>query len=70
MGINVYKNMLWDILDEGSKLYILDMLMKQEFQGDCKMISKINGDTTILEIKDNFDHELVLPIDILSILNN
>lgn len=70
MGINVYKNMIWEILDNGSKLYVLNLLMEQGFQGECKMISKIAGDTTILEVKDEFGHELVLPIDILSILND
>ena len=70
MGIEVYKNMLWDILDDGSKLFIINMLMERGFQGDCKLISRVDGDTTIMEVTDNFEHSLIIPINILDILNS
>lgn len=70
MGLKVYNNMLWDILDQSSKLYVLDILLERGFQGECKLISKVAGETTIMEVTDNFGHSLILPIDILDILNS
>ena len=70
MGLKVYKNMLWEILNDASKLIILDLLMEKGFQGDCKIISKVDGETTIMEVTDNFEHKLILPINILDILNS
>lgn len=66
----IYKNILWELLDEGSKLYILSVITKQGFKGECKLISKVVGDKTIMFISDNYDHELEIPIDILDIINN
>lgn len=68
--ILVYNNLLWDILDQGSKLYIMSLLMENGFEGDCKLVSKIDGDVTIMEVNDNYGHSIVLPINILDILNN
>ena len=70
MEIKVYENMIWDILDEGSKLYIITMLTERGFQGDCKLISKVAGETTIMEVTDSFEHQLIIPINILDILNS
>lgn len=67
--ICVYKNMIWEILDEGSKLTIIDMLIDNGFVGNCKLIAKIVGDVTVMEINDEYNHQLVLPIDIIDILN-
>jgi hypothetical protein len=70
MGIKMYNNMIWEILDDDSKLYILSILTEQGFQGDCKLISVVDGDTTIMEVTDAFEHRLILPINILDILNS
>jgi hypothetical protein len=70
MDITVYENLIWDILDDESKTFIMGILANQEFEGECKLIAKINGEVTELEITDNFNHSLVLPINILDILNN
>ena len=50
--------------------FIMGILANREFEGECKLIAKINGEVTELEITDNFNHSLVLPINILDILNN
>lgn len=68
--IRVYKNMIWEILSDESKLFILELLIQGEFKGDCKLISVVEGGTTIMEIRDNYDHYMVLPINILDILND
>jgi hypothetical protein len=34
------------------------------------MIAKIDGETTVLEVRDEHGHEMILPINILDILNN
>jgi hypothetical protein len=70
MYITVYENLIWDILDDESKTFIMGILANQEFEGECKLIAKINSEVTELEITDNFNHSLVLPINILDILNN
>lgn len=63
--IKVYKNLIWEILDDGSKLYILELLIERGFKGDCKVIAKDGS----LEVNDNFNNQLVIPINILDILN-
>lgn len=68
--LKVYNNILWSILDEGSQLYILDLLITQGFKGDVKIESRIIGDTTRIIAKDDCNHELELPINILDILNS
>ena len=68
--IKLYENLLWEILDDGSKLAVIEILMGSGFNGNCKMIAKIDGDTTVLEVRDEHGHELILPINILDILNN
>ena len=69
MEIKVYENMIWNILDDESKAFIISLLKDQGFQGECKLISKVSEESTILEITDTFDHSLILPINILDILN-
>lgn len=68
--VKLYENLLWEILDDGSKLAVIEILMGSGFDGDCKMIAKIDGETTVLEVRDEHGHELILPINILDILNN
>ena len=67
--IIVYKNLLWEILDDESKLLLLGILMDNGFVGDCKITSKIDGGVSVMEVKDEYGHYLVLPIDILEMLN-
>lgn len=68
--VRIYKNMIWNILDDGSKIYILTLLISGGFEGECKIISKVVEDTTIMEIKDETGKVMKLPINILDILNN
>lgn len=68
--IVVYKNMIWEILTDDSKLFVLGLLIENGFKGDCKLISLVDGETTIMEVTDKFNHKLVLPINILDILND
>lgn len=68
--VKLYENLLWEILDDGSKLAVIEILMESGFDGKCKMIAKIDGETTVLEVRDEHGHELILPINILDILNN
>lgn len=63
--IEVYKNLIWEILDDSSKLYIIELLMNQGFKGECKVIAK-DG---CLEVNDNYGNQMILPINILDILN-
>jgi hypothetical protein len=67
--IKVYENMIWEILDKGSKLTLLSILMDNGFEGNCKLIAKIDGDVTVLEVNDELGHCMILPINILDILN-
>jgi hypothetical protein len=67
--IKIYENMIWEILDEGSKLTLISILMDKGFEGNCKLIAKINGETTVLEVNDETGHNIILPINILDILN-
>lgn len=67
--IKVYENMIWDILDEGSKLTLISVLINNGFEGNCKLIAKIDGEVTVLEVNDESGHCMVLPINILDILN-
>lgn len=67
--IKVYENMIWNILDEGSKLTLISVLMNNGFEGNCKLIAKIDGEVTVLEVNDESGHYMILPINILDILN-
>ena len=67
--IKIYENMIWEILDKGSKLMLLGILMDSGFEGNCKLIAKIDGNVTVLEINDESGHHMILPIDILDVLN-
>ena len=67
--IVVYRNMIWEILDKGSQLTLLEIMMSHGFEGECKLTAKIEGEATVMEVRDNLGHYLVIPIDILNILN-
>lgn len=70
MDITPYNNMIWYILDDESKEFIIALLTKQGFQGECKLIAVVNEGIANLQVTDNYEHSIVLPIDILDILNN
>lgn len=67
--IKIYNNMIWEILSDDSKLFIIGLLMDNKFEGNCKLISVVDGETTVMEVTDEFKHKLTLPINILDILN-
>ena len=68
--IYIYENLLWDVLDDESKLYILTIMIKNEFKGECKLTSTVHENSTVIFINDETDKNMELPIDILTILNN
>lgn len=68
--LHIYENLLWNILDDSSKIYILTLLIKNEFEGECKLTSVIKDDITIISIKDEIGKIIELPINILEILND
>lgn len=68
--IHIYENLLWDVLDDESKLYILTIMIKNEFNGECKLTSTVRENSTVIVINDEEGKYLVLPIDILKILND
>ena len=68
-GIKIYKNLLWDILDESSQLFILSLLIDLGFDGNCKMEAVIKDDICVMVVKDEIGNEKEFPINILDILN-
>lgn len=72
-GFHIFENMLWDILDDSSKIYVLTLLIKNDFEGECKLTSEIRGEESkqaIIIIRDEKGKEIELPINVLDILNN
>ena len=67
--IEIYENVLWDILDEGSKECILEIMKNNGFIGKCKIIAAVRGNRSIMIIKDEADKMMELPINIIEILN-
>ena len=65
--IHVYENLLWDIIDDSSKIYILTLLIENNFSGECIITSVV---VTIIRVTDEKGSLLKLPINILDILNN
>ena len=69
-SLHIYENLIWDILDDRSKIYILTLMIKNEFRGECKITAKVVDGGSIINLKDEGGKELDLPIDILDILND
>ena len=72
-GFLIFENMLWDILDDSSKIYVLTLMIKNDFEGECKLTSEIRGEESkqaIIIIRDEKGKEMELPINVLDILNN
>lgn len=75
MKILIRQNYIWNMLDKGSQLYILDLVMESGLTGDIDVIGKpvVKEDGKIvveLFIIDENDNEINLPIDLLEIMNN
>lgn len=68
--IKIFENVLWTLLDDVSKLYILSLLLENDFNGESKLTVEISDNTTTIIAKDNYGHEIELPINVLSIINN
>lgn len=67
--LKVKDNRLWNLLDDGSKLAVIDLLISEGFEGEVKLIGVVKGNTTVIKVENNQDKELVLELDILSVLN-
>lgn len=67
--LKVKDNRLWNLLDDGSKLAVIDLLISEGFKGEVKLIGVVKGNTTVIKVENNQDKELVLELDILSVLN-
>lgn len=74
MNLHIYENMLWNIIDDASKIYILTLLIKNDFEGECKVIAKADKKSPdyriIILLRDENGKEMELPINVLDILNN
>lgn len=74
MNLHIYENMLWNIIDDASKIYILTLLIKNDFEGECKVIAEVDKSSpeskVIILIRDENGKEMELPINVLDILNN
>lgn len=75
MKILIRQNYIWNMLDKGSQLYILDLVMESGLTGDIDVIGKpvVKEDGKIvveLFIIDENGNEINLPIDLLEIMNN
>lgn len=75
MKILIRQNYIWNMLDKGSQLYILDLVMESGLTGDIDVIGKpvVKEDEKIvveLFIIDENGNEINLPIDLLEIMNN
>lgn len=69
-NISIYKNKIWGLIDESSQLYIITLIIKADFKGECKLTASVVGDKTTMFIRDNYEHEIEIPIDIIDILNS
>lgn len=75
MNLIIRKNYIWNMLDQGSQLYILELAMGSKFVGEVQVIGRpvVKEDESIvveLFIIDEEGKEINLPIDILEIMNN
>ena len=74
MNLHIYENMLWNIIDDASKIYILTLMIKNDFEGECKVIAEVDKSSpeskVIILIRDENGKEMELPINVLDILNN
>ena len=61
-------------MDDASKIYILTLLIKNDFEGECKVIAEVDKSSpeskVIILLRDENGKEMELPINVLDILNN
>lgn len=68
--VTMYNNMMWNLLDDGSKLTVVDILMSKGIIGECKVVIRQYEEGTKLVILDNTGSDVILlPFDIFSLLN-
>lgn len=67
--LRVIPNKLWNLLNDSSKLAVIDLLLSEGFEGEVRLIGVVKGNTTVIEVENKQGKELVLELDILSILN-
>lgn len=68
--VTIYNNMMWNLLDDGSKLTVIDILMSNGIKGECKVIIEDSKDGTNLVILDSQSNNVIsLPFDIFVLLN-
>ena len=74
MNLHIYENMLWNIIDDASKIYILTLLIKNDFEGECRVLAEVDKESpeskVIILLRDENGKEMELPINVLDILNN
>ena len=74
MNLHIYENMLWNIIDDASKIYILTLLIKNDFEGECRVLAEVDKKSpeskVIILLRDEKGKEMELPINVLDILNN
>lgn len=68
--LTVKQNKLWGLLNDASKLAVIDLLREEGFKGEVKLIGVIKGDSTVIQVENSQNLELELPINILDVLNN
>lgn len=66
----IKQNKLWGLLNDASKLAVIDLLREEGFKGEVKLIGVIKGDSTVIQVENNQNLKLELPINILDVLND
>lgn len=66
----IKQNKLWGLLNDASKLAVIDLLREEGFKGEVKLIGIIKGDSTVIQVENNQNLKLELPINILDVLND
>lgn len=68
--VTIYNNMMWNLLDDGSKLTVIDVLMSEGIKGECKVVIEDSEEGTKLVILDSESNKVIsLPFDIFTLLN-
>ena len=68
MILKIYNNLLWDLLDDESKLNIITLSISKGFVGEIKLKSIIRDNVTVMIVEDEKGEKIELPIEILDIL--
>lgn len=68
--LTIKQNKLWGLLNDASKLAVIDLLIEEGFKGEVKLIGVIKDDSTVIQVENSQNLKLELPINILEVLNN